>query len=224
MLGHIQICSGWDWARAEASIRRALELEPQNPFVLRCAGDLASSEGQFEEAIQHYGRAREQDPLSSAVHQRLGVIMHTAGRLEDAEEAFEKVLELAPDRIGTRSHLATVLLAQGRTQEALACAEREPHALFRRMALAIIHHATGRRSESHQALREMIEHDAEEGAYQIAEVHAARGEADDAFEWLDQAYTQRDGGLAEIRFSLTLRSLQADPRWTSLMKKMGFEE
>ena len=36
-------------------------------------------------------------------------------------------------------------------------------------------------------------------AYQIAAVYAFRGEADRAFEWLDRAYVQRDGGLTEMK-------------------------
>ena len=73
---------------------------------------------------------------------------------------------------------------------------REPEEAFRLWALAIVHHALGRATESDEALRELIEKYAEDGAYQIAEVHAVRGEADAAFEWLERAYAQRDSGLA----------------------------
>ena len=57
----------------------------------------------------------------------------------------------------------------------------------------------------------------------IAEVHAVRGENDAAFEWLDRAYRQHDGGLAGMKSSLHLRGLASDPRWSAFLLKMGFD-
>ena len=58
-------------------------------------------------------------------------------------------------------------------------------------------------------------------AYQIAEVHAWRGEADLAFEWLERARAQRDGGLSLVKVDPLLRNLSGDPRYTALLKKMN---
>jgi hypothetical protein len=55
----------------------------------------------------------------------------------------------------------------------------------------------------------------------IADVHAVRGEIDKAFEWLKQAYTQRDAELAELKHGLNFRSLLDDPRWGDFLKKIG---
>jgi hypothetical protein len=51
-----------------------------------------------------------------------------------------------------------------------------------------------------------------------------RGEKDRAFEWMERAYAQRDGGLAEMKSSPRLRSLHGDPRWDAFLKKMGLED
>ena len=58
---------------------------------------------------------------------------------------------------------------------------------------------------------------------QVADVHAARGEADAAFEWLDRAYAKRDTGLAHVRTDPRLQSLHGDSRWGALLRRMGFE-
>jgi hypothetical protein len=92
------------------------------------------------------------------------------------------------------------------------------------MGLTIVHHAIGRRAESDGALQELIEIGAATLACQIAEAHAARGEPDLAFEWLERAYAQRDGGLSEMKTSPHFRSLHGDPRWGAFLKKMGFAE
>jgi predicted Zn-dependent protease len=97
---------------------------------------------------------------------------------------------------------------------------REPEEWARLYALAIIHHGAGRHAESDEALRELTEKYAGNAAYQVAEVHAARGEADPAFEWLERAYVQRDSGLAWTKIDPFLRPLHADPRWGVFLRKM----
>ena len=81
--------------------------------------------------------------------------------------------------------------------------------------------AIGQREKSDKALHELIERGAADAAVQIAELHAARGEADAAFEWMERAYTQRDSGLTLMKSRLRFRSLHSDPRWESLLKKVG---
>jgi hypothetical protein len=111
----------------------------------------------------------------------------------------------------------------GRGEEALAEAAREPNELFRLWALAVVHDGLGHRAGSDEALRELVQNHAETGAYQIAEVLAARGEADRAFEWLDRAFDQSDPGLTEILCGPLLRNLHSDPRWGAYVRRAGFE-
>jgi len=219
----IQMFLDWNWYGAEASIRRALELAPGNAQVLRVAGVLVSTLGRHEEAITLYRRALEQDPLSPASYINLAVSFHAANRLAEAEESFRKAVELAPQRPFTRASLSLVLLAEGRGEEALAEALREPEEILRLWALAIVHHKIGRHTESDETLRVLTEKFAEHSAYQIAEVHGARGEADATFEWLERAYAQRDGGVTQMKARPRLHSLHGDPRWGEFLKKVGFE-
>ena len=95
------------------------------------------------------------------------------------------------------SRLLAVL--QGRPQEALAEIQKEPDALWRLYGLAIAHHALKDNKHADEALTELIARFQDGAAYQIAEVYAFRREADRAFEWLDRAYAQRDGGLTYLK-------------------------
>jgi len=218
-----QMAYDWDWRGAEASYRRALELAPGNALVLRGAGTLADSLCRVEVAIDLYRRASEQDPLSSTGYHNLGSALRSADRLAQAEEAYRKALELAPQRFSSHANLSLTLLAQGRAEEALDEAMREPHEAYRLWVLAIVHHAAGRHAESDAALRELTENHADDHGYQIASVHAARGEADAAFDWLERAYALRDGGLAELKANPQFRALHSDPRWAVFLGKVGFE-
>jgi adenylate cyclase len=51
-------------------------------------------------------------------------------------------------------------------------------------------------------------------------VYAFRGEANRAFEWLERAYSQRNGGLSEMKGDPPLKSLERDPRYAAFLKKM----
>ena len=223
-MGWIQMLHDRDWRGAEASYRRALELAPGNAMVLHRVSLLAGLTGRLEEAITLARRAVEQDPLSAASYFFLGTILWSADRHEDAIAALRKSLELAPQRTATHGFLSVVLLDRGRAEEALAEALQEPEDWGRLYALAIIHHAAGRPVESEEALQELIRTRAGDAAYQIAEVHAARGETNRAFEWLERARVQRDAGIAWAKVDPHLRSLHVDPRWAPFLQTMGLAD
>jgi TolB-like protein/Tfp pilus assembly protein PilF len=222
-MGWIQMSYDWDWRGAKASFARALEHAPGNALVLRMASALAWNPVRLDEGIGLCRRAVEQDPLSALAYHNLGLALHAADRFAEAEAAFRRARELAPQRSRTRANLALAILAQGRGEEALAEVISVRQGGSRLWALAIVHHLLGHKSDSDAALVELIEKHADVAAYQIAEVYGARGEPDAAFEWLERAYTQRDGGLSHMT-SPYLRSLHDDPRWGAFMRKMGFEE
>ncbi|MCI0606599.1 hypothetical protein L0156_26745 [bacterium] len=48
----------------------------------------------------------------------------------------------------------------------------------------------------------------------------ARRETDKAFEWLERAYKQRDGGLSTMKGDPLLRNLERDPRYRAFLQKM----
>ncbi len=222
-LGRIQMNHDWDWRGAETSYRRALELAPGNVIVLNGAGAVATNQGRLEEAIGLYRRATELDPLRADVYSNLAATLDASGRPREAEAAYRKALELTPQRAVVHGMLSLNLLAQGRGDEALAEALREPEEWARLWVFAIIHHAAGRRAESDAALQALIAKHPQ-AAYQVATVYAARNEPELAFQWLEQAYDQRDPGITEMKTELPLRSLHADPRWEAFLRKMGLAD
>ena len=57
--------------------------------------------------------------------------------------------------------------------------------------------------------------------YFIADVYAARGDPDAAFEWLERAFTKRDVGLLWLKVDVCMRPLHSDPRYNTLLRRMG---
>jgi TolB-like protein/Tfp pilus assembly protein PilF len=223
-MGWVQLVLERDWRGAEASYRRALELAPGNAFVLHQASNLAGNMGRFDEAIGLAQRAVAQDPLNSSAYFFFGTTLWTADRPVESIAALRKALELAPSRPGGHAFIALNLLLLNRDDEAIAEVLQEPAEWARCFALAIIEDAAGRRSEADVALQALLDRWATAAAYQIADVYAARKDADRAFEWLERAHDQRDAGAVWTRVDPYLRWLHTDPRWTAFLRKYGLAE
>ena len=222
-LGRIQIVFDWDFNGAEASFKRAVELAPGSSSVLDGAGLLEYRLGRYDEALELYRRVLLQDPLSAAFWHNLGLACYSAGLLEESQQGFKRALELVPTRAVSSALLSLVLMDQGRFDEAMAQAATEPYEMWQLWALAIIHNAAGNADEADNALQKLIADHAKGNGYQIAEVFAMRKETDAAFEWLEQAYAERDSGLTHAKANPRFRPLHDDPRWPALLTRIGFE-
>lgn len=223
-LGVVRRIVDLDWKGAEASFARALELAPGNVRVMRNAVQLLLAWERCDEAIALLREAMELDPLSSGVYRFLSSSYLWAGRLDEAQAAIRKSLELSPRAGFLHWRHSDICLRQGHLDEALEAAKREIHADFRLLALANVYYAQGRHAESDAALKELIETGAHKGAFQIAEVFAYRDDRDQAFAWLERAYTQRDAGMNMLRFSQSMRKLRGDPRWLPFLEKVGLAD
>jgi TolB-like protein/Tfp pilus assembly protein PilF len=222
-LGWIRVSHDWNWSGADAAYKRALELEPGNAAIIRRAGALAGTLGRFEEAIRLDRRAIELDPLSPLTQNNLGLHEFYSGKLDEAAAAFRRVLELNTDFASAHAFLGRVELMRGNLAAALQETKREKDPFWRLQGLALVYHALGRRDAARSALDDLIKRDQSDGAFQIAEVCAFRGDADSAFAWLDRAYAQRDGGFNEMKGDPLLGNLEQDPRYTALLRKMHLD-
>jgi TolB-like protein/class 3 adenylate cyclase/Tfp pilus assembly protein PilF len=220
-LGLILEGHDWKWAAAGASFRRALELAPGDAHALRAAAGHARVLGRLDEALELIRRAIALDPLSARTHRYAALIYVMADRLDDAAAAFRLAIDLAPNAGLAHAFLAITRLMQGRNEEAVALAEAESHDVFRNVALAMIRHAQGRAAESDAALETLIDGFGWTAAYQVAEVHAYRGDVEKAFEWLERAFAQRDPGVMFTATDRFLQPLHGDPRWQPFLRKMS---
>jgi tetratricopeptide (TPR) repeat protein len=220
MLAAIRKDYDWDWAAAEQSIDRAQALSPGDPAVLRQAGTLRMIRGHFDEAIALYQQSLDLDPLELTTLNNLAIAQYYAGHVDAAASTIDKLVELNPQSDGASYFQGLVALAQGHPREALVAFEREPDGLWKLQGQALAHHALGQPDASNAALSKLTERFSGDSAFQIAEVHAFRGDNDAAFAWLERAYAQRDGGLSEIKGDPLLRNLESDPRHAAFLQRM----
>ena len=109
-------------------------------------------------------------------------------------------------------------------ESALEEAELEQQPFWRQYARILSLTALERTDEAELLLQQMIDANGNDAAFQIAEIYAFSGANDQAFEWLDRAWRQRDGGMSELLGNYFLSGLENDARWQELLARMGLSD
>ncbi len=211
----------WDVTGAEADIERALALVPGDARANRDRGIMLMSLGRVREGIVPLRKAVDLDPLAAPSWVSLARAHLVLGDTASARAALERGRELIPDGPFVWYFLGLTSLLEGQPAAALAAFERVSVEGARTTGIALAQHSLGQPVAAQEALDALTSRFAHVSAYQIAEVNAWWGERDAAFEWLERAYRQHDGGLTDLKCDLLLRSLRGDPRYTALLKKMN---
>ena len=215
----------WDWAAARADHERMRALDPGNTYLLPSAlGDLALVSGHVAEAVEHYERALETSPLDAISLKSLGIALCAADRLPECLRYRLKLQQLHPDFGGVNNFVGLAHLYLGQLPEALEAMDMEPEEDLKLSGLALIYTALGKRAESSAALRTLEARFAADDAYEIAQIHAYRGEADVAFEWLRRCVQTHNSKILLIKTEPLLRNLHSDRRFQTLLVKLKLPE
>jgi TolB-like protein/DNA-binding winged helix-turn-helix (wHTH) protein len=220
-MGRIKRQVDFDWAGGDASVQRAIALEPGDPDIVRLAAFSAAMLGRLDEGLRLNRRAVDLDPLNADSWEHLGETEFFMGQLDEAAADSKKALELNPDVWPGPVVLSQIYVMHGQPQDALPEIELVRYDPSRAFLYAIAYHALGWKKKSDAALSKLIAKYHTGSAFQITEVYAFRNQPDEAFKWLDRAYAQRDGGLIGTKVDPLLKNLHSDPRYTAFLKKMN---
>ena len=220
--GSIRFAVRWDWMGAKTDIERAIALEPDNAIVLSTYAQSLLTLGQREQALQLLRRAVVSDPLAVNAWTSLGRGLEAVGQTAEAKRSYERALEISPKMPWGTHLLGSLLLRTGHADEALAVFQSVDADAGPDGGIAMAEYTRGNEVASRNALASLEKHATPGMAFQMAEVRAWRGEKDQAFAWLDQAYAAHDGGLVRLPWDPAMDPLRDDPRFAALIKKMGF--
>lgn len=228
-LGFAEHHFDWNWAGAETEYRRAIQLSPGFALAHLRYAEYLSNSGRHEEAIREINKARDLDPLSLTIGNNVGRVLFFARRYDDTIRQMKAVLSLYPDRVWARVHLANAYDQQQKYPEAIAEFQRVKALLGGDgIGLANAYAAAGQAAAARRILRnaETPSPDKPGGLdwFFIAGVYTALGDKDKAFNWLDQAYDNRDFYLTELKVTPSLDPLRSDPRMKALYRKIGLQD
>jgi adenylate cyclase len=227
-LGLVHYHYDWDWPAAEQELKRAISLNPQSAQSYTLYTHYLAGMGRYDEAKKFGARALELDPLSVSAHWFLGWGAIYAGRSDEAIGFFSKALELDPNNPWTRWFLGRAYLLSGNSPRAIEEMETglrfgpdDPLGLG---FTGYVYAVTGRRADALKILQRLDELQKHRFISTISRVYvyAGLGDKNKAFEWLEKAYQERSDSLAWFRFDPESKSLQSDPRFAALMRKVGF--
>ena len=228
-LGSFHFFLDWDFPPAEAAARRAVALDPNSAMAHMFLGMVLARRDKHIEARAMLRRARELDPLFPLMFANSANAAITAGDFAAAIELATQAIAINPEFWVGYLHLANAQLELGDYEaglQSISAVERlsgrnaAGDDVLRAYALAKL----GRENEVREILADLLSREADEyvSPYAIAGVYAVLGEPDPAFDWLERALAEHHIGLLGLPNSLPLRSLQADPRFASLMQRCGF--
>src|SRR5882757_2001011 len=223
-LAQIRYWFDWDWAAADAEYETARALDPANSHALSGAGGLAAIRGSLSDSLRLSEQAAAKDPLNQFALAYIAATYFAMGQFKDAAAAARKAAELGPTWPGSHTGLAQMLLAQGQQDAALAEIEKESDQGYRAYALARTYIVLGHRVDADAALAQAEKIFAANQPYNIATLHALRGELDQAILWLNRAYQQHDPvivGMPPITVDPDMKDLRRDPRYKAFLRKMN---
>jgi adenylate cyclase len=224
ILGNVYTKYDWNWPAAAQELKTAVALAPADPTVLVCAAMERLAVGRWSEALNLLDSASTADPLDADIHHVTGWVYVRLRRFADAESVYQRALEISPTYTWGHYFLGIALLSEGKAEAALEEMEKETDIEAKLSGLPAVYQALHRTKEADAALARLDAEYAGRDAMVIAEAYAFRGRKDQAFEWLDKAYAQKDNNLYYIKGDPLLRNLEADPRYKTFLHKMNLSE
>jgi tetratricopeptide (TPR) repeat protein len=197
ILGIIHLDYDWNWIAAGQDLEQVAALAPGTGDALNGKAWLSRVLGRW---IQ-IGRAH----------------------LPEAEAAMRRALDIRPTYAWGHFMLGMIMLERGDPRVALLEMQKEQQEVAQLSGLAMVYQALDRTADADAALTRLIKEQANDNAFQIANVYAFRGQFDEAMRWLERAYAQKDFSLYLIKAWLP-PNLVADPRYKAFLRKMNLPE
>jgi len=213
----------WQWNDAEAELKRALELSPNDARAQEQFAIWLLCEGRMDEALTWTQRAREIDPLGHSSITN-GFILFHARRYDEAIRELRGVEAAYPNHW----YLGFALIANGQPDEAIKVLERglstdRAPTVMGLLVRAYAH--AGRRADALRLLDELKTRQQKTYVPSAAFVNAYLGLGDNeqALVWLEKGYQERSNILQLIKVHPYFDPLRGDPRFKELVHRVGLD-
>jgi serine/threonine-protein kinase len=227
-LGKIAMLQEWDWKTAEREFKRAIALNPNYVPARHWYSHYLIYLGRIDESLVESQRALELDPLDVGINHHLGFHYFYARQYDQAVAQLQKTLDMNRNHTDTHGILGGVYEQQGRYQEAIAEMQKikELGGEDARWMMGHMYASSGRSGEAEKLLAQLQEEAKHRhvSPFGIAMIHEGLGQKDQAFAWLEKAYTEHDSSLTNLKADPRVDSLRADSRFTDLLRRMGIPQ
>jgi tetratricopeptide (TPR) repeat protein len=115
-LGYLLADRGQQLDEAIRLVRRALDLEPDNPNYLDSLGWAYFRRGDLDQAERYLAPAAQQLPRNSTIQDHMGDVLAKRGRWQDAIAAWTRALETADSDTSKATLEKKIADARGKTR------------------------------------------------------------------------------------------------------------
>lgn len=228
-LGYVNLFGKWDFNLAEANLRKAITMEPDNSEARQALSFYYRIIGRFDKMLQQAEAAVKIDPLSLPALLELGRSYWVVGEYEKALNAFNEALELDPLFRSAIEGKALVYMSQKKYDKALRTVKKYINLMDSKYnggaQLASLYALMGNNKQAEENIELISKRQEEEPEQNLmldyAIAYTAKGEIDLAFEYLNKAYDLKLGSLLLIKTLPFNKILAADPRFHALIEKIG---
>jgi serine/threonine-protein kinase len=214
-----------DWETAEQAYRQALALRPGSGITHYYYALLLFSTGRIAEARAEAERALATDPTSIPFNNLLGYMLYFSRRYDEAATQARRTLELEPDLPVAHCILGRVHMQQRRAAAALAALHTCARAAGGGMEWGDLGYAyvlAGQPERARELLGELDQR--ADGGFvspiDRAKIHTALGEREQAVEWLERGYADREMNMRDLALEPLFDPLRMEPRFSALLRRM----
>ena len=225
-LGHCQLFYDWDWSGAEASFRKAIDLDPSYAPARQWYGFYLMMQGRMDESIREGQQARLLDPLSLILQASLGTRYFFARDYEGAIRLYLQVLALDESFALAHFYVARAYLQTSRIPEALVHYRRAVTLSNGSPAIqGFLGHALARAGKAGEARRILRDLEAaSQRRYVPAQafclIHAGLGDREKAISWLRRVYEERSPAMVYLLIDPLGDDYRSDPRVAELLRNV----
>ena len=217
----------WDWVNSGKEFRIGIELNPNYATGHHWYGEWLMFTGNATEGLREISLAIELDPVSQGILKDKGIIHYYLRQYDEAIEMAIKTMELDPSFVP--AHRLLSLAYQGKGLFDKAIEENELWGMLTgnevktKVALAYIYAIAGKKEETNKIIDDVATNYTLTGNDNrgMALIYTALGKKDRAFYWLEKSYDMHEESLCSLKIDPKLDPLRSDPRFDSMLKKIG---
>ena len=227
-LAYVKFRIDWDWKGAEVEFKKALALKPGYARAHEWYALYLAIMRRLDEALVEMKRAQSLDPLSTSVSNGIGRIHHFAGRYDLAAEQFRKTIEMDPVYAEAYFSLAMTHMVTQKYDEAIPEYKKAIELSGNRSVmvamLGLTYGLQGKREETQKIYDDFVKMSRTTyvSPYYFSILLVGLGKVDEAMDYLEKAYEEKDGILIFLRIDAVAARMWSHPRFAALIKKMGF--
>jgi TolB-like protein/class 3 adenylate cyclase/Tfp pilus assembly protein PilF len=226
-LGVWKLSYEWNWDESEKAFLRAIELNPGYAITYQWYGRTLGFIGRFDDAIKHLEKARELDPLSPVILAYIGQIYIYAKQYTKADEQLQQALKVHPNHSLILHNIGELYIAQGRYAEAIEPLNQSAIMSVSAHYEAMLGYAYARANQKEDAMKILnnLMNRSDSilvSGFNLAAVYVALGEKGKALIQLEKGVERHDVWMKELKAWPWFDSLQNEPRYKNIMRRMNF--